>query len=351
MNSKTISKTNPTENYPIYKRDGENLIRQQSKDPNRRYRTITNAQTGETHVIQFTDEEEAQAEKERIDWEAGAPAREAEAKRQAYEAEQFDKSLRYENRIVAFLDILGWKNAVMSKGCESENIPKALGRTLAQLKWISNHFNSLNGLVPEGMKWPGNPVMTQFSDSLVISVDDDERGKSVLENALYIITSNLIEFGLLLRGGVSKGELYHSDGLVYGPALIDAYELESKFASTPRIILSKEFPSSWGHPELAIGSPWILSPDGYLFFNFLPPFMGNEFFRDQQQLWQTRLEPIRKLILNKALDANCADDVFSKYIWLAGYFDSICAQYPNCGVDKVLELAMQTRWSDKPARL
>ena len=70
----------------------------------------------------------------------------------------------------------------------------------------------------------GNPVLTQFSDSLVISVDDDRYGRDALQNALYSLTSNLIDYGFLLRGGVTRGELFHDVGLVFGPALIEAYE-------------------------------------------------------------------------------------------------------------------------------
>lgn len=332
--------------YPVYKREGEKLVRLAVQDPRRRYSLTTNVQTGEIYYLQFTDEEEAQADHQKTDWEAGAPAREAEAKRQADEAERFENAIRYETRIVAFLDILGWKDAIQSKEHGSGDFVKALGKTLAQLQWVASHFNSLSRLLPKDMKWPGNPVMTQFSDSLVISVDDGEQGREVLQTALLVLTSNLINFGFLLRGGVTRGEVFHDGSLVFGPALIDAYELESKFASTPRVILSKELSVKWGDRDASGALPWAPSPDGYLFFNFLPPFMGSPFFTDQK-LWQSRLGPIRDLILRKAQDANCPEDVFAKYIWLAGYFDKVCDEQPNCGVERVLQLAMEKRWGDR----
>ncbi len=109
----------------------------------------------------------------------------------------------------------------------------------------------------------------------MISVDDDRLGRDALNNALFVLTSTLIESGFLLRGGVARGNLFHEGSLVFGPGFIDAYELEGKTASTPRVMLSKELSTEWGGVETSGAEPWIPSPDGYLFFNFLPPFMGN----------------------------------------------------------------------------
>ncbi|MCZ8293272.1 MAG: hypothetical protein O9312_07130 [Hylemonella sp.] len=329
--------------YPLYKREGEKLVRLEAPDPTHRYSLTTNVQTGETYYIEFTDEEEAQANALKAEWDIRAPEREAEAKRQADEVARFEDSLRYETRIVAFLDILGWKSAI---GHGGSDLVKALGKTLAQLQWVANHFNSLSGLLPKDMRWPGNPVMTQFSDSLVISVEDSNQGKEVLQTALLVLTSNLIDPGYLLRGGVTRGEIFHDGNLVFGPGLIQAYDLESKFASTPRVILSRELSVEWEGRDTSGALPWAPSPDGYLFFNFLPPYMGNPFFTDPQ-LWQKRLSPVRDLILKKARETGCPEDVFAKYVWLAGYFDRVCDEQPQCGVEKVLQLAMKTRWEHR----
>lgn len=346
MNKQQSAVVNLAGEYPIYKREDEKLIRLAARDPSRRYGLTTNVQTNETYYLQYTDDEEAAADRQKAEWEAGAPAREAEAKRQAEEAKKFEDALQYKRRIVAFLDILGWSEAILAKKDDKIQATKILGKTLAQLQGVATHFNSLNKLMPADMKWPGNPVISQFSDSLVISTDDDRHGKEVLQNALLVLTSNLIGFGFLIRGGVTRGDLFHSDSLVFGPALIDAYRLESTTASTPRVILSAELSAEWSQKEATGAQPWVPSPDGHLFFNFLPPFMGNPFFTNQQ-LWQSRLQPIRDLILSKAQDSTCPEPVFAKYIWLAGYFDKVCDEKPDCGVQKVLQEAMQIRWRQR----
>jgi hypothetical protein len=329
--------------YPIFKRDGNKLVRLESRNANRRYSLTTNVQTRETYYLEFTDQEEAQADLQKAEWEAGAQAREADAKRQADEAQRFVDALQYKNRVVAFLDILGWKQAVLSNGNEGKDVVRMLGKTLAQLQGVTSHFNSLKKLLSEDQKWPGDPVMTQFSDCLILSVENDSHGRETLQHALLILTSNLIQFGFLLRGGVTRGQIFHDGGLVFGPALIEAYELESKVASTPRVILSKELSAEWGGREIYGGFPWIPSGDGHLFFNFLPPFFGNPFFIDQK-LWQNHLIPIREMILRRAADSTCPEDVFSKYIWLASYFDKVCDEYPNLGLERVTQLATHIRF-------
>jgi hypothetical protein len=328
--------------YPVYEQVGDALVRLVARDPDRHYRLTTNVQTGETIYLQLTDEEEAQTERQNAEWLNGAADREAEAKRQAEELAELEDSIRYQTRIVAFIDILGWKNAIQ-KRLPSDEV-RALGKTLMQLQWVTNHYNALSNLMPSGMPWPGNPMMTQFSDSILISVDDDEHGRFELQRALQILSSNLIGASRLLRGGVARGEIFHNGSLVFGPALIEAYELESQHASSPRVILSEQLGGEWGGADSTGAIPWLPSPDGYLFFNFLQPFMGNPFLKNPK-LWQDHLGPVRELILKMAKDPNCSEVVFSKYMWLAAYFDKVCDEYPECDVDKVMPLAIRTRWA------
>lgn len=45
--------------------------------------------------------------------------------------------------------------------------------------------------------------------------------------------------GWLLRGGISIGQLFIDDVMVWGDALLKAYYLEDKIANYPRIIIDK----------------------------------------------------------------------------------------------------------------
>jgi len=48
---------------------------------------------------------------------------------------------------------------------------------------------------------------------------------------------DLLRQGVLTRGGITKGLLYHSSNIAFGPALIEAYRLESEVAVYPRVVL------------------------------------------------------------------------------------------------------------------
>ena len=83
--------------------------------------------------------------------------------------------------------------------------------------------------------------MTIFSDSIVISVRADEPSKlfwTILEIKHLIM--GLVGQGILVRGALVRGKLLHDEKRVFGPALVEAYVLESKAALCPRIILDRD---------------------------------------------------------------------------------------------------------------
>ncbi len=50
----------------------------------------------------------------------------------------------------------------------------------------------------------------------------------------------LIYRGILCRGAITYGKLIHTDEVLFGPALTEAYILETKVALYPRVILHKD---------------------------------------------------------------------------------------------------------------
>ncbi|MFM0240281.1 hypothetical protein [Paraburkholderia phytofirmans] len=128
----------------------------------------------------------------------------------------------YTNRVVAFIDILGFKELIL-RDRESE--------VFAALKLAKES---------EAGQFHNAPKMrlTAFSDSIVISdeVGDGFGYVRLLHFTSYLVWQ-LLEMGVLTRGGIGHGRLHHENGIVFGPALIEAYELESKQAIYPRILV------------------------------------------------------------------------------------------------------------------
>ncbi len=77
-----------------------------------------------------------------------------------------------------------------------------------------------------------------FSDCLVISFEINQPSEvffTLLEIKWLIM--RLIARGMLCRGAVTIGKFIHTDHYLFGPALVEAYTLESKAAMYPRVIL------------------------------------------------------------------------------------------------------------------
>ncbi len=94
--------------------------------------------------------------------------------------------------------------------------------------------------IVSGMNKKTSKIVTQFSDSIVLSFkedDIDEIPKLLYDIQRLIVT--LVSQGILCRGAVSYGKLYHDNDIILGPALVDAYLTETEAAIYPRIILDR----------------------------------------------------------------------------------------------------------------
>lgn len=138
----------------------------------------------------------------------------------------------YSQRVVAFMDILGFKDLVTNV---NEN--NKLFKLMNYLKWLNK--SNYEGFLKE---CDIGKEVTVFSDSIVISYDINDVKGSVFYILLDIIhiQLDLASLGILVRGGVSIGSLYHKEEVIFGPAMIKAYDLESKYANYPRIIVDEE---------------------------------------------------------------------------------------------------------------
>lgn len=122
----------------------------------------------------------------------------------------------YEQRAVLFLDVLGFKRLIKDK--REDLIENALEITCAEQQ--SNYSASA------------------FSDNIVMSIVPT-LGYELLEMVHFAsnLSLHLLHAGVLTRGGITFGEIHHKGSVVYGPALVRAYELESQVANYPRIIM------------------------------------------------------------------------------------------------------------------
>ncbi|MCD9474358.1 hypothetical protein [Photobacterium phosphoreum] len=167
----------------------------------------------------------------------------------------------YEKRVVAFLDILGFGALVE----ESDSSPELANNILLALKSMSpdnlqkEADATLNyDRIPEERVKEAEAVLqvfnehvrrsyqvdiSYFSDCIVLSaLVSNVMSKQMLLDIVGKFSINLwAKHKLLVRGGLTIGNLYHEDGgPVFGPAMNRAYYIESKLAKNPRVLIDAE---------------------------------------------------------------------------------------------------------------
>lgn len=137
----------------------------------------------------------------------------------------------YENRIVAFIDILGFANIIKSS---TKNEILSIFQTLTRTR--TRQFESHQAF---------GQVVSTFSDCIVISYPENSDGAfTALLSDLYNLQAELLMLGHTFRGAVTFGKLFHDDAHAFGSALVEAVYKEKK-ANFPRIIFSEES-IAWG---------------------------------------------------------------------------------------------------------
>lgn len=152
-----------------------------------------------------------------------------------------------ERRIVGFIDILGFKD--MINRYDSGNEPELLN-DLKEVINTAGNFLKRELPIPSNVNlknWKDFLEVKVFSDCFCISVPFDHPHFAFNENVklYYQYISGfqilLMEKGYFFRGGITIGSYYSDDNLIFSGGLVEAYDLESKIAKMPRVIVSESF--------------------------------------------------------------------------------------------------------------
>jgi hypothetical protein len=150
----------------------------------------------------------------------------AKKKRQA-------ETKQYERRIILFLDFLGFKEIVEDTVRDGKN-----------LRSLLKAIDLLYDIGSEDPDLYKTRSITTFSDSVVLSYAVHEQSAVfylLLDIAFAVI--DLAIRGYLVPGAVTVGDLVHTDRYLVGPAMVSAYEMESKLAKTPRVLVDRKLVS------------------------------------------------------------------------------------------------------------
>ena len=150
--------------------------------------------------------------------------------------------LLFEDRAVAFIDVLGFKQLVC-RACEGNQ--QALTNLEQLVNLLQNAPTKLANQVDQEFRHL-NPIHTSISDSIILSTPLSAQDAEHYDGLLTVImrciqlTHIFLENGHLVRGGIEIGKVWHSESNIIGTAFQEAYALESYKASVPRILLGRK---------------------------------------------------------------------------------------------------------------
>jgi hypothetical protein len=250
----------------------------------------------------------------------------------------------YQDRIIAFVDILGFKSIIKQSEHNHEKV-KAIIKSLEFLKSSekTNKWNLALIEIEEDAQKRGlekfdissSICCTCFSDTIVVSAEVSDNNidyvtSTLVANLAYLCVT-LLDEGVLVRGAITTGKLIHSsNGLLLGPALIQAYELEVNTAKFPRIIFSNRLLNRLNYPL-------VTKKDRFPYHQYLQRYddgcvgFHSMIFLQVMQNWvgmgesnlKNYLIRIKNVILT-GLDSSFEHpDVFTKYEWLRLQYNSL----------------------------
>jgi hypothetical protein len=231
-----------------------------------------------------------------------------------------------------FIDVLGFNERTI-EAFESGNgdllLDEYLNAVTKQIKDISNTQESIK-------KYSGKETfkIKVFTDNVVLSKTVTSiHGLTELEELIHPVMKiclNLALSGFFIRGGWDYGKLFMDDMTVFGPALLDAYSLESNTAIYPRIAISRvaremfsNLSDQYHDPETSPLNQWFrIDKDGVMFVNYLWECVeqledtGHYLFSENAiKVHKTQIEAcIRKYADNPR--------ILAKYIWLGEYHNA-----------------------------
>ncbi|BAK44745.1 hypothetical protein [Eggerthella sp. YY7918] len=167
--------------------------------------------------------------------------------------------------LVAYLDILGTTERIKDQAHANET-----------LNILHNLYTFNTSTAKEIFKQEAGIAFRVFSDNLVVALPlSDNYKESPWAITLFLrIVSNIQSscvgdgVGWLLRGGITIGHAYIDEVMVWGEALVEAYNLENNLAVFPRVVFNESAARSlMKHEEL---SPFVNRDfDGVFYLNYL----------------------------------------------------------------------------------
>ncbi|WP_300134929.1 hypothetical protein [uncultured Oscillibacter sp.] len=226
----------------------------------------------------------------------------------------------YAEYVVAFLDILGFKNIINTE--DFENVRQIFLAIISEKDAKIALTKAIGSTDPKGASLARyNQILREelkihiMSDSVVVAAPCQfPQSLAVVIDVCMIIQQKLfnLEQPIFLRGAISKGNFYVDNNMIFGKALVNAYIAQENYAEYPRIILSDEVQS--GMDNTIINEDDLLrDDDGYWYINALESYIDFPAWDGLEK--NPKYKKLRNKI-DQQLSGYADSSVRKKYLWL-----------------------------------
>ena len=226
----------------------------------------------------------------------------------------------YIDRVVAFIDILGFREVVRSLKDNPELHQK--------LHYALSRIGSVRYNQQSKVSEQSDLEVSVFSDAIAISCRPDSTVSLILTSGQ--LQADLLMVGILTRGGIAMGPTIHQGEMIYGEGMVRAYRLESSAAFFPRIVVDISVMTLL--PE-EITNKYLASDVDYL--SFINPFAFEAFPSNAEALSSDGYDPrdaYFDMVKNGLMEgrARCSEiDHIAKWDWMGRRYREAHDAYRN----------------------
>lgn len=247
--------------------------------------------------------------------------------------------VEYITAFIAFLDIMGFKDLVKKKSAkEIYDIFSIIVNQTNQFEELKNDISLTDPIIDTSENIKNAEEAFQktriyiMSDSIVVATPaNNSQSLQILLDICYSFQYSLLEMEtpILLRGAVSRGEIFLGEGInnviAFGGGFIEAYSTEENYAKYPRIIVSKQVLKGNDITEEIIRFD---EHDGYGYLNTLEQYLMHSVcvkndeekkldIDNLKQLFRSTSEykKVNKMIYDNLFEYN-SESIRDKYMWI-----------------------------------
>jgi hypothetical protein len=230
-----------------------------------------------------------------------------------------------EERLVMFADILGFQEMVKDAvSDQTEKAGKRVSEALGRIRRLTKNGSDHGKDIPQAH----DLRVHNFSDSIYLSVPKEPNAVVHLIEEVAKLTVDLMSMGVWLRGGLALGLVSSDKETPWGPALIEAYNVESTLAKYPRIAMSSASLKLIQHEMGSNADSGLISRGKDGVFSISPMAWIARNAIDQRTILSEMKMALIRDELNLAYEAAVANpSVFEKVNWLCDRWDE--------GIDKM----------------